>query len=134
MKSIILTKRNILSITKYIMIKILNIINSQNSFKIKKKNMTLFLSRIMRALKNNKLLVIMQMIKIKINCQFHYKYKFVYSNYISVLINFDIKMLNVDKKWVLNRIINIIMIILKITNLDMIRDLLFFYNINTSQW
>ena len=94
-------KRDTLPIAKYVTTNVLDIIHSQTSFETKKKNITMFLGKVMRALEDNKLPAHTQVTETKVSCQPHHRYKSTSGGYVSTLVDAGFKVSGVDKKWVL---------------------------------
>lgn len=108
-------------------------INNSKPHEEKKRNLTEFIGRTMDAINNNKLPPTMQMFETKINCQPHYKYKSVNGNYISVLVDSGVKVTNVNKKWVLDRVEGAISTILEAANMGTVSSLIFSYRMIVSR-
>ncbi|KAL9122241.1 MAG: hypothetical protein Q9187_001193 [Circinaria calcarea] len=121
-------KRDTLPIAKYVATRVLDIIHSQLQFEVKKKNITMFLGKIMRMIEDNKLPVHMQVTETKVNCQPHYKYKSIDGGYTSTLVDAGVSVSGVDKKWVLERITGAISTILEAANMGSVAGLIFSYN------
>lgn len=121
-------KRDTIPIAKYVTTKVLAIINTSNSYEVKKKSVTEFLGKVITAINNGKIPVTMQMFETKINCQPHYKYKSANGGYVSVLVDSGEKVTNVDKKWVLERVNGAVATILEAAEMGSFQSLLFSYN------
>ncbi|KAI4172147.1 MAG: hypothetical protein LQ346_008652 [Caloplaca aetnensis] len=75
----------------------------------------------------------MQVTKTKINYQHDYKYKATNGQRISVLVDSGLKSVNMDKKWVLDRITGAVATILEAANVNNVKGLIFPYNMSKKQ-
>jgi DNA polymerase elongation subunit (family B) len=126
-------KKDTLPIARYAASKVLNIVTSEMSHDGMKKNITMFLGKLLMALQNNKLPAEMQVTETKINCQPHYKYKATNGERVSVLVDTGLDAVDVHKGWVLERITGAVKTILEAADMGTVRGLIFSYNMIMKQ-
>jgi len=121
-------KKDTLPIARYAASKVLSMIMSDDTYTKTRKNVTMFLGKLLTALQNNKLPAHMQVTETKINCQPHYKYKATNGERVSVLVDTGLDSVDVHKGWVVERITGAVKTILEAADMGTVRGLVFSYN------
>lgn len=118
-------KKDTLPIVKYVMSKILSVINESKPREVMTETIIRILSKVISALWNDKIPVSSQVIEKKINNQPHFVYIDKNEKPVEIQTDLGIKVTNVSKRWVVRRIKIAIDRVLEVADLNSFSEFMF---------
>jgi DNA polymerase elongation subunit (family B) len=120
-------KKDTLPIVKYVISRVLTVLNGPGTKTDMNEKLIEIRSTVVRAIKNNKLPASLQVIEKRINGQPHYVYIDSNGKEQAILVDIGIKVMDVSKKWVTDRVKMAINRVLKCLDMNTFEELMFAY-------